>query len=295
MTGTVCVLPSGRVAVGRSDGIIDIWGSQSRCLLGQLHGHSGEVEALDVLPNGRLVSGGRDSIIRIWHVGRRALSMELQGHEGIVAMLSIRRDGTLASSATDGTVRVWDLDQRRERVVLDRPDGDVYGMSWMWGDHIASGSEMSGWLQWDTATGQRIGKYVSLDERVYAAAVLPQGWTALSHFGVVQLFNSKRQYLAKPLYYHNHFVTTLRAVSNRAIVSTSLRIEKKQRYREVIVWDLFKRQGLQFNIGKLKPHGIGVLADGTVVAANHDGELIWRDRREGAVVERQERWLEFDD
>lgn len=295
MTGTVCVLPSGRVAVGKSDGIIDIWGSQSRSLLGQLHGHSGEVEALDVLPDGRLVSGGRDSIIRIWEVGRRALSTELRGHDGIVAMLSIRGDGTLASSARDGTIRVWDLQRGKERVVLDRPECDVYGMSWMWGDHIGSGSEMSGWLQWDTATGQRIDKYVSLGERVYAAAALPQGWTALSHFGVVQLFNSKRQYLAKALYYHNHFVTTLRAVSNRAIVSTSLRKEKVGSYREVIVWDLFKRQGLQFNMGKLKPHGIGVLPNGTVVAASHDGELVWLDRRDGTVVERQERWLEFDD
>lgn len=154
---------------------------------------------------------------------------------------------------------------------------------------------MNGWLQWDTATGQRIDNRVSLDERVFAAAALPQGWTALSHFGVVQLFNSKRQYLAKVLYYHNHLVTTLRAVSNRAIVSTSLRIEKTRRYREVIVWDLFKRQGLQFNIGRLKPHGIGVLTDGTVIAANHQGELIWLDRREGKIVERQERWLDFDD
>lgn len=98
-------------------------------------------------------------------------------------MFSIRRDGTLASSATDGTVRVWDLERCRERIVLNRPDGDAYGMSWMWGDHIGSGSEMNGWLQWDTATGQRIDKWVNPGERVYAAAALPQGWTALSHFG----------------------------------------------------------------------------------------------------------------
>lgn len=79
-------------------------------------------------------------------------------------------------------------------------------------------------------------------------------------------------------------MTTLRAVSSRAIVSTSLSKEKKGSYREVIVWDLFKRQGLQFNIGKLKPHGIGVLPDGTVIAANHVGELILLDRREGTIV-----------
>lgn len=281
MSGTVAVLPTGRVAVGRSDGIIDIWGSQSRSLLAQLHGHSGEVEALDVLSDGRLVSGGRDSVIRIWQVGRRAVNQQLHGHEGIVAMFSIRRDGTMASSATDGTVRVWDLDSARERLILDRPDGDVYGMSWMWGDHIGSGSEMNGWLQWDTGTGQRIDKRVNLDERVYAAAALPQGWTALSHFGAVQLFNSKRQSLSHVLYYHNHFVTTLRAVSNRMLVSTSLRKEKTGSDREIIVWDLFKRQGLRFNIGKLKPHGIGVLLDGTVIAADAEGNLIWLDRRDG--------------
>jgi hypothetical protein len=38
-----------------------------------------------------------------------------------------------------------------------------------------------------------------------------------------------------------------------------------------------------------------VLPDGAVIAANQVGDLIWLDRREGTIVERQQCWLEFDD
>lgn len=77
MTGTVCVLPSGRVAVGRSDGIIEIWGSQSRSLLGQLHGHSGEVEALDVLPDGTVIAANHDGEL-VWMNRRDGTVVERQ-------------------------------------------------------------------------------------------------------------------------------------------------------------------------------------------------------------------------
>lgn len=294
MSGRVAVLPTGRIAVGRSDGIIDIWGSQSRSVLGQLHGHCGAVASLAVLPDGRLVSGGADGTIRIWNVGRRVEAACLRGHEGEVEALSVRRGGQLASSATDATVRVWDAQRCTELLVLKRPDGTVYGLSWLWGDHLGSGSERSGFLQWDTSTGQRL-ESSGPGDITYCAAALPQGWAVVHEFGAVRLFNSKRRWVSYALYHHRNYLTILNAVSHRMIVSASLARDRRGANHEIIVWDIFKRAGLRFDIGDIWPTGVGVLNDGTVIAANHVGELIWVDRRDGTIVERQQRWLDFDD
>lgn len=57
--------PDGRIAVGSSNGLISIWGTNG-ALIQILQGHSGSVTSLEIRPNGSLISGSLDRTIRVW-------------------------------------------------------------------------------------------------------------------------------------------------------------------------------------------------------------------------------------
>ena len=256
MSGTVAVLPTGRIAVGRSDGIIDIWGSQSRTLSrsapwAQWRGRGARRAA-------RWTAGLRRQ-------GQRHQDLECRPPALKPQLARTRRDRRnvvrqarwkLASSATDGDGRVWDLRAWQGALVLERPDGDVYGMSWMWGDHIGSGSEMNRLA----AVGyERLGS-VSTNESSLGDVTLRCGFAARLD-GAVPLrrraaLQFERQYALVCSVLSQSFRDDLHAVSNRRSFRASLRKrERAARYHEVIVWDIFKRQGLRFNHRQFWPTG----------------------------------------
>lgn len=296
MSGNVAVLPNGRVAVGREDGSIDIWGPLSRSRVGRLMGHSAQVYALAVLPDGRLVSGSEDMTVRVWSVGRRVELACWNGHEGGVVALCVLPDGRLASSASDRSIRLWDTRLGKVERSLERYcHHEDCAVAWLPGGVIAGSTETSGLLQWDTSSGRLLAAF-EIPTYIGAMATLPQGRLVVGDCMDVQLFDPKRQRLSDRLYGHRCGVHHILAASNRTIISAGSKMEADGSFsKDIVVWDIFKRSGTRFGVGNHRTSGLGVLQDGRIVAADAAGQLIWLDRREGTIVERQQRWLEFGD
>ena len=106
------------LAVGRSDGTIELWDTSTPKLLHTLKGHTDIVFMLAFSPNGNiLASGSADGTVRLWNtidIGNQTRIEELQdpftGHTDLVLSLTFSADGkTLASGSRDGTLWLWNL------------------------------------------------------------------------------------------------------------------------------------------------------------------------------------------
>jgi WD40 repeat protein/tRNA A-37 threonylcarbamoyl transferase component Bud32 len=103
----------GDLAVGHSDGAVDLIGPDLADRPRSLTGHDGWVYALKFSRDGRrLASGARDGLVLLWDVAQAKEAARLRGHSSAVCQLDLSPDGrTLVSAGTDGTVKVWDLAQ----------------------------------------------------------------------------------------------------------------------------------------------------------------------------------------
>jgi WD40 repeat protein len=100
-----------RLAVGVSDGSVEVWGTRTGQCTWSCRGHEGAVYALVFSPDGsRLASGGQDGSIRLWDPATGE-SLGVPGeYEAPVSALAFSPDGTrLASGASNGQVILWDL------------------------------------------------------------------------------------------------------------------------------------------------------------------------------------------
>ena len=281
MSGNVAVLPNGRVAVGRADGSIDIWGPFSRSRVGRLRGHSAQVYALAVLPDGRLVSGSEDMTVRVWSVGRRVELACWSEHEGGVVALCVLPDGRLASSASDHSIRLWDTRLgKMERSFERYCHHEDCAVAWLPHGVIAGSTEKSELLQWDTSSGWLLARF-EIPNHIAAMATLPQGRLVIGDDHVVRLFDPKRQRLSDVLYVHPCGVDHMLTASDRTIVSAGSNMDADGNFtNDIVVWDIFKRSGTRFELGRHRTSGLGVLHDGRIVAADAAGKLICLDMRQ---------------
>ena len=142
------------VSGGRSNGVIQIWDSQSGSPIGQPLGrHGTTVMSVTFSRDGRrVVSGGDDGTVRIWDTQRGASPAQvLDTQQGGVTSVAFSFDGTyIASGGSDGTVALWTT-QDLTPIVQPQPghEGHVTSMAFSPDGTRLVSAGLDGNLLWD--------------------------------------------------------------------------------------------------------------------------------------------------
>ena len=162
-----------KIAIGKRDGMIQLWDAATRKKLSTLRGHvdlppqplgkpvhrlfkRNWVLAVAFSPDGtRLASGSTDTTVRLWDTTGDRDSMTLQKHTGPTNVLAFSPDGKmLASGSTDKTVQLWDTTTGDPLATLT---GHINGITALAfspdGRTLVSGSTDGTIRFWQTATG----------------------------------------------------------------------------------------------------------------------------------------------
>ncbi|MXV72987.1 sigma-70 family RNA polymerase sigma factor [Candidatus Poribacteria bacterium] len=169
----VYAMTSDKIAIGKRNGMIQLWDAATRKKLSTLRGHvdlplqpldkpvhrmfkNNWVLAVAFSPDGtRLASGSTDMTVRLWNTTGGKDSMTLQKHTGPTNALAFSPDGKmLASGSTDKTVQLWDTTTGEPLATLT---GHINGITALAfspdGRTLVSGSTDGTIRFWRTATG----------------------------------------------------------------------------------------------------------------------------------------------
>ena len=177
----VYAMTNDRIAIGKQDGMIQLWDVATRKKLSTLRGHidlplqpldkpvqrmfkKNRVLAVAFSPDGtRLASGSPDTTVRLWNTTGDRDSMLLQQHTGATNVLAFSPDGkTLASGSTDKTVQLWDTTTGNPRATLT---GHINGIAALAfspdGRTLVSGSTDGTIRFWDIETGTPLDNLIT--------------------------------------------------------------------------------------------------------------------------------------
>ena len=165
------------LALGRADGKISLWNSESGKKRGVLKGHSKfylneflsnlfrkhnkhkfqGIQALAFSTDGKtLATSGTDNLIKLWDVKSRKKQRTLIGHTAVVTNLSFSiNDSTVASGDTDGNIKLWDVSSGSEQMSFNGHRSGVFELAFSPDRQILASAGGDGTVKlWDAITGQ---------------------------------------------------------------------------------------------------------------------------------------------
>jgi len=184
-------------------GTILLWDVATQTRVGELKGHTNDVESVAYSPDGKtLASGSRDKTILLWDVATQTRVGELKGHTDWVTSVAYSPDGkTLASRSCGeresffnckaGAILLWDVATQTRVGELKGHTDYVTSVAYSPdGKTLASGScaerdsnfncKAGTILLWDVATQTRVGELKGHRDNVTSVAYSPDGKTLAS-------------------------------------------------------------------------------------------------------------------
>ncbi|KAM0418719.1 hypothetical protein ACHAPT_012317 [Fusarium lateritium] len=122
---SVCFSSDDRcLATGAKDCKIYVWDIESREILTQLEGHTGDVWSIDFSSNNRnIVSGSEDRTVRLWNVDTGTNILTLRGQD-VVTSVAISPDMQLiAAGLLDKSITIWETATSTLLTRLEGPGG----------------------------------------------------------------------------------------------------------------------------------------------------------------------------
>lgn len=169
----------GRLAIGWTDGTLQIWQVEERRVLKSWRPHGAAVAGVAWSPDGQqLASAGYDRTIKLHAAATGKLLRQLPGHQFEALCVAFSPDGqALASGGWDWKVRVHDLARGRERFMLGEYTTPVAAVAFSPdGRRLASASYDGSIKLCDALTGQVLGTLHGHSGATWSLAFSPDGW-----------------------------------------------------------------------------------------------------------------------
>ncbi|WP_460367490.1 NACHT and WD40 repeat domain-containing protein, partial [Actinocorallia lasiicapitis] len=192
------------LAVGTTDGALQLWDSKEHRRLQALPDHGGAVYRVGFSPAGEVMAScDSEGAMRVWNPLSGQLLAEMTGHRGSVWPFAFHPSGTqLATSSNDGTVRLWDVTDRRAKRVLRGHGRRVTGVSFSAdGEHLAA-SQNDGIVRvWDPVVGRLVHRLSGRSYQLTSAIFSLSGdrLATATNDGLLGLWNAKSGELEREL------------------------------------------------------------------------------------------------
>ncbi len=97
------------LAIGLSNGIIQIYDLSRTALITNLAGHTSIVDDLITINTDLLASSSRDNTVKLWNLTTNTLKFTLRAHASNVYGLKLVSSEILASGSQDSTIKIWNI------------------------------------------------------------------------------------------------------------------------------------------------------------------------------------------
>src|SRR5881396_849929 len=158
----------------------------------------------------QLVTAGSDKLIKVWELASKKELTRLEGHTAQVLSVAFNPNATqVVSGGADKEIKVWDIKTREKIVSLGSHSAGVTSVAWPGDGKVivaaTDGGGVSSYTNLKSHTGEQSSsggeekKIGDANETVLCIATTPDAKTifAGSHDGVVHVWNSERELLAK--------------------------------------------------------------------------------------------------